>query len=54
MRIGIFGKPKIEAIMTFLKNYVLFQNKQTNRICYEEKGGAEMGIKDSTAHTKLI
>lgn len=33
---GIFGKPKIKAILTFLQNYILFNDSKLNRIFIEQ------------------
>ena len=33
---GTFSRKKIDAILTFLNNYILFEKPETNRICYEE------------------
>lgn len=33
---GIFGKPKMEAVLRFLNNYVRFEKSETNRIFTEE------------------
>jgi hypothetical protein len=54
---GIYEKAKIEAILTFLSNYVLFEKEETNRIFMKEvdlKSGKSntMGIIEQLAEIR--